>query len=573
MNIKRRSFQFTPWQESALPLLLQRLYQARGIQHVNEVEYELKQLLPIDDLLGIEKAAFLISEAIQKNKHIMIIGDFDADGATSAALAVRVLRECGAQHISYLVPNRFTLGYGLTPEIVDLAAQRKPDLLMTVDNGTSSVAGVARAHELGMQVVITDHHCVGDVLPDADAMVNPQQAGDLFASKSIAGVGVCFYVLLAVRRYLREQGWFSDNRRLPNMADYLDIVALGTVADVVGLDQNNRLLVHQGLRRIRAGHSVPGIQALLEIAKRDYRRISAADLGFAVAPRLNAAGRLDDMSLGIECLLADDSAEARRLAIQLNNLNDERREIEAQMKQEALVALQNLTLNIKDMPVALTLFDETWHQGVIGILAGRLKEQFHRPVIVFAPGEGLQLKGSARSIEGVHIRDVLDAVAKQSPDLMDKFGGHAMAAGLTLHHTKLADFSKAFVREVAKHISPEQLRAEMWSDGELLVDEFQLTSAKIIQQAGPWGQAFPEPLFDNVFDIIEQRIVGGQHLRLMLRLPGSAKIVPAIYFFVDLESWPNHRCEKVHALYQLDVNEFNGQESLQLLIRHLEAIA
>jgi len=554
--------------------ILKKIYQHRGITASSEIQYELKNLLPFAELRNIDAAVALLVTALQDRQHIMIIGDFDADGATSTALAVRALRSMGAFKVSFLVPNRFDFGYGLTPEIVAVAAKQHPDLIITVDNGISSVAGVAAAQQQGIKVLITDHHLPGNELPAAAAIVDPNQHGDYFNSKHLAGVGVCFYVMLALRSKLRELQWFSQQALTePNMAELLDIVALGTVADVVPLDANNRTLVYQGLQRIRAGKCIAGIKALLEVSKRVPTRITAADLGFALGPRLNAAGRLEDMRLGIKCLLTDDLEQARNYAQQLELLNRQRRSIESEMRQQALNVLQKLTFNSKKLPSGLCVFDQQWHQGVIGILASRLKDQYHRPVIAFAGVGNGELKGSARSIRHLHIRDVLDAIAKRHPQLISKFGGHAMAAGLSIKLEHYDAFATAFNTEVEQHLQAEDLQGEILSDGELTDADLSLTLAEILERAGPWGQAFPEPLFDNEFEIIEQRIVAEKHLRLMLKPSMGDKLLTAIKFNINLAAWPNHRCQQVHAVYKLAVNEFNGLKSVQLLIEHLSPLA
>ncbi len=557
----------------ALHPKLQAIYLARGIRQSTQLERELTSLLPFSGLLGIDAAAQLLAEAVQQDKHILIVGDFDADGATSSALAVRVLRAFGAAKVSFLVPNRFEYGSGLTPEMVDLAAKQKPDLLMTVDNGISSIEGVQRAKALNMKVLITDHHLQGDTLPEADAIVNPNQNGDTFSSKNLAGVGVCFYVLLAVRQCLKRADWFAKQQLAePNMGQYLDIVALGTVADVVPLDHNNRILVHQGLRRIRVGRCVAGITALLDIAKRKAARLTSADLGFAVGPRLNAAGRLDDMRIGIECLLTDDAAIGRQYAQQLDSLNKERREIEQEMKFKALASLERLDFDQKKMPIGLCLYDANWHQGVIGILASRLKDKYHRPVIVFADGNDGEIKGSARSVKSIHIRDALDAVTKKHPNLILKFGGHAMAAGLSINKTDFATFQTAFNEQISQHLTEQDLQGEILTDGSLDYSDLQLDFAHLLEDAGPWGQAFPEPLFDDKFEVIDQRIVGKDHLKLSLRHKDGEKIFSAIQFFTDLDSWPNHRCQQVQVVYQLNINEYNGISSVQFIVKHLQPV-
>jgi single-stranded-DNA-specific exonuclease len=506
-----------------MPQILRRIYAARAIASAQELDYSLHNLLPPDTLGGLSDAAALLQAAIVARQRILIVGDFDADGATSCALCVRGLRAMGAADVRYLVPNRFEYGYGLTPEIVEVAAQQAPALIMTVDNGIASNAGVSAARRAGMRVLITDHHLPGHSLPEADAIVNPNLPGDAFPSKALAGVGVAFYVLLALRARLREQGWFADQGiDVPNLAQWLDLVALGTVADVVPLDRNNRVLVKQGLQRIRAGSCVPGLRALLEAGGRSLARVVASDLGFAAGPRLNAAGRLDDMSLGIECLLTDDAAAARDMAAQLDALNRERREIETDMQAQALTAIENLQLDDERLPVGLCLFDPDWHQGVIGILAARIKDRLHRPVIAFARSAEGEIKGSARSVTGLHIRDVLDAVATRHPQLVQKFGGHAMAAGLSLAEADYPAFAAAFDAEVSRHMSADDLHTCLYSDGELSDGELSLGTAQQLRDAGPWGQAFPEPLFDGRFEILGQRVVGERHLKLTVKSPQGA---------------------------------------------------
>lgn len=552
--------------------LLQRIYASRSVSTPKEVEQTFDNLLPYSSLLGIDKAAGMLADAITNNKKIVIVGDFDADGATSTALAVRALRSFGAKEVQFLVPNRFAYGYGLTPELVEAAKTFSPDVIVTVDNGIANHAGVAAAKAAGWCVIITDHHLPAATLPEADVIVNPNQFHDSFPSKNLAGVGVIFYVMLAVRRELLSRNWFQQ-RKLPepNMAKLLDLVALGTVADLVPLDANNRILVHQGLRRIRAGQCIPGIVALLELADRDFTRAVASDLGFVVAARLNAAGRLDDMSLGIECLLTDDSLKAREIARILDQLNDERRSIEKDMQVQALSALDKLTAQLEgELPRGLCLFDETWHQGVIGILAARIKDRFHRPVIVFAPGQEDEIKGSARSITGLHIRDTLALIDAQYPGLIMKFGGHAMAAGLTIKRHVVEDFATIFANVVSSQLADHHLQHALLTDGELTPEEFNLDVASMLREAGPWGQAFPEPVFDDKFKILEQRIIADKHLKL--RLGKADKVIDAVAFFVDMKEWPNHRCQSVHAAYRLDVNEYKGKRSVQLIVDYLEPV-
>lgn len=554
-----------------LPLILQRIYGARGITHEDQLDKRLQYLLPFYELIDIQKTCVRLEQALREQERILIIGDFDADGATSTALAVTALQKMGAEYVHYLVPNRFEYGYGLTPGIVDVAHSWKPNIIITVDNGITSIEGVARANELGIDVLITDHHLPGEVLPQAYAIVNPNQKGDTFKSKSIAGVGVIFYVMLALRRHLADCNWFNEVRIEPNMSELLDLVALGTIADVVALDQNNRILVNQGLARIRQGKCRIGIQALIKIAGRDYSRIRESDLAFAIAPRLNAAGRLEDMSIGIACLLASNQEIAEDLAKKLDELNQERRVIETEMKEQAFAAIEALTHKVEKvaLPSALCLMDETWHQGVIGILAGRLKERYHRPVIIFSVVKN-ELKGSGRSIPGLNIRDALAAVDRQHPQLITKFGGHAMAAGLTISRINFSLFCEAFLKEVALCLSDAHGKGEILTDGSLDPQDINLDLADLIQQAGPWGQQFPEPAFDNIFELLDQRIVGQNHLKLTLRLQDGAGIFDAIAFNVSLEEWPNYRCKYVHAVYKLDINYYQGRTRLQLLIEALQ---
>lgn len=558
-------------QLAALHPLLQRIYASRQVLSVDHLDRSLEQLHDYRSLLGIDQATAILADAVMQQQNILIVGDFDADGATSTTVAVKALRMFGARSVNYLVPNRFAYGYGLTPELVQAADAFKPDLIVTVDNGIANHAGVQAAKDAGIKVVITDHHLPSETLPVADAIVNPNQHHDTFPSKNLAGVGVIFYVMLALRRVLTDRDWFKQkNITVPNMSHLLDIVALGTVADLVALDHNNRILVHQGLRRIRGGLCVPGIVGLLEVAGRDFSRVTASDLGFAVAARLNAAGRLDDMSLGIECLLAEDPVTAREMARKLDQMNQERRGIEQDMQAQAVQALNELNENLRGaLPRGLVLFDPSWHQGVIGILASRIKDRYHRPVIVFAPGMEDDIKGSARSIHGLHVRDALALLDSRHPGLIKKFGGHAMAAGLTIARDKLDLFSQLFDEIVTQQITEDQLRHCLVSDGELSEAEMTLEVAAMLRDAGPWGQAFPEPLFDGVFRIVEQRLVGDKHLKL--RLMKDNILIDAIAFFVDTAVWPNHRCEFIRAAYRLDINEYKGRSTIQLIIEHLEA--
>lgn len=577
-----------PLDVTALHPLLQRVYAARGVSHSAELDLSLERMLPVATLQGVEAAARLLAEHRRQGR-VLVVGDFDADGATSSALVVRALRSMNFAHVDFLVPNRFRFGYGLTPEIVALAATRHPSLIVTVDNGVSSVEGVEAARARGIAVLVTDHHLPGAVLPRADVMVNPNLVGATFGSRALAGVGVAFYVMAALARLLGDTEFRA--------ADLLDLVALGTVADVVTLDHNNRVLVAQGLRRIRAGRCVPGIRALLEVAGRRLDQISAAELGFVVAPRLNAAGRLTDMSIGIACLLTDDVAVATRLAGELTRLNEERREIEQRMQLEAVDIVADMRVDAADaLAVGLCLFDETWHQGVVGLVAGRIKDRLHRPVVAFARAENGALRGSARSIVGVHIRDALDSIAARHPGLLLKFGGHAMAAGMTLLESDLERFRAAFSAEIAERADAETLTGVMHSDGELRDADLCVDTARILRGGGPWGQGFPEPVFDGEFKVVEARIVGSRHLKLQLRPvsnwpettgreatgrdatgrePGPRAIDAIAFGYVggageDVAMGPG---KQVRVVYRLEINEYRGVESVQLNCQHLVAIA
>jgi len=555
--------------------VLQRIYQGRGITSSTELEKSLAHLHPWHSLSHIQAAADLLYAALLKQARILIIGDFDADGATATAIAVTALKQFGFQHVDYLVPNRFTYGYGLTPEIVEAAMAFHPDMIITVDNGVASHQGVATAKAKGIQVLITDHHLPAPTLPEADVIVNPNLQNDAFPSKALAGCGVIFYVMLALRHTLREKNYFQQTQHPePNPTHWLDLVALGTVADVVPLDKNNRILVHQGLQRIQAKQCCPGILALLDVAGRTPEQITAADLGFFIGPRLNAAGRLEDMSLGIACLLAKTTEEAQAMAVHLNTLNQERRAIEAHMQQAAWTALAPLQLSADtpDLPAGICLYDENWHQGVIGILAGRLKDKLHRPVIAFAKTSDTELKGSARSIPGIHIRDMLDYIATRHPDLLEKFGGHAMAAGLSLKEENFKRFTRIFNATIEKHSTPELLQAQLFTDGALQANEINTALAALLQQAGPWGTSFPEPVFDNQFQLLQQYLVGGKHLKMRLSLPGHSAIIDAIAFSVDTTRWPNPHANKLHAVYRLDINEYRGLRKVQLIVDHLTPI-
>ena len=557
---------------SDTPQILQRVLLGRGVTSEAQLDHRLAKLHAPQSMRGMQAAVELLVQAVRAQERILIVGDFDADGATSSTLAVLALGAMGAPAVEFLVPNRFDYGYGLTPEIVEVARDYQPDLLVTVDNGISSIDGVAAAKAAGMKVIVTDHHLPGEALPEADAIVNPNQPDCEFPSKNLAGVGVIFYLLSRLRSALEEAGWFRDSDiAAPNMAEYLDLVALGTVADLVPLDHNNRILVHQGIARIRAGRCRPGISALLEVAGRDQARLSTTDIGFIIGPRINAAGRLDDIGTGIRCLLTQDPTEARALAAELDALNRDRKAIEQGMQREALAALEKLQLE-GEIPWSLCLYDEHWHQGVVGILASRIKEKFHRPVIVFAEGDNGLIKGSARSIPGLHIRDALSDVAARQPDLISKFGGHAMAAGLSLPAENLAAFREAFEQAVRSRLDAAQLQAVIDSDGALEPGEFTMETAALLRACAPWGQAFPEPLFDGEFLLLQQRIVGERHLKMVVAPVGDPqRALDAIAFNVDTDQWPQP-AEKIRLAYKLDINEYRGRQSLQLMVDFLEAL-
>ena len=551
--------------------LLSRIYAARGVRSPVELQKELRLLAPPAALRHIDRAVELLHTALRERWRILIVADFDADGATGCALAVRGLRALGAADVTYRVPNRFEHGYGLTPEIVAVAAEARPDLLITVDNGISSHDGVRAAQAAGIKVLITDHHPPGRELPPAEAIVNPNQPGDAFPSKHLAGVGVMFYVLTALRARLREAGWFAERGVAePNLAQYLDLVAFGTVADVVRLDHHNRILVEQGLRRIRQGQCAPGIVALAEVAGRNRARLNAADIGFYLAPRLNAAGRLEDMSQGIECLLNDDLDQARAIARRLDDINRQRGDLTAEIHAQALERIERIERDAGDLPFGLCLFDPDWHQGVVGIIAGRLKERLHRPVIVFAPDRDGTIKGSGRSVEGMHLRDALAAVATEHPGLIGHFGGHAMAAGLGLPVARFEPFSRAFDAEIRQRLTADDLRGCLFSDGELEPADFSLDTARLLREAGPWGQGFPEPLFDGEFEVMSHQVMrDGKTLKLRLQPQGTSLTLEAIAFRRAADFAPG--TSRVRIAYRLDVNDWRG-ERLQLLVEHLETV-
>ena len=561
----------------SIPAILKRIYINRGITDVAQLETSARGLHSYQQLGGIDQAVELLFQAINEQKRIIVVGDFDADGATSSALSVLALRMLGSNNVDYLVPNRFEDGYGLSPEVVDQALELGAEIIMTVDNGVSSIEGVRYAKENGITVLVTDHHLPGQVLPDVDAMVNPNLDSCAFPSKALAGVGVAFYLMMALCVYMRKQNWFAQQgMQEPKLMELIDLVALGTVADVVPLDENNRILVHQGLQRIRAGKARPGIQALIEVAKRDARRLVASDFGFALGPRINAAGRLDDMSFGVELLMSNNIHAARRMASELDGLNQTRKEIEEGMKQEAMAFCERLQFGENsELPYGLALFQRDWHQGVIGILASRIKEKFHRPVIAFADGGEGTIKGSCRSIPGLHMRDALDVIDTQNPGLIIKFGGHAMAAGLTIKEQDFERFSRLFDEVVKKELDEAALKGVIMSDGELKPEEFSMHVAEQLRSGGPFGQAFPEPIFDGEFKVLHQKLVGEKHLKLMLeplyKGHPTNVMIDGIAFNVDLRRWPDASVKTVRLAYKLDVNEFRGNQSLQLMIDLIEA--
>ena len=551
--------------------LLDRLYRSRHIKNACQLDRTLAAIHNPNLMSGLDDAVALLLEAYEKQQKIVIVGDFDADGTTSTALAVLALRQLGFVNVAYLVPNRFEQGYGLSVAVAQEALALDVELLITVDNGVSSHEGVAFLKERGVNVIVTDHHLPPESLPSADAIINPNLAHCGFPSKNLAGVGVAFYLMLALRAKFRELGMF-DAKNQPNFTELLDLVALGTVSDVVPLDQNNRILVYQGLARIKAQRCRFGIRALAEVAKRDLAGFSASDLGFSIAPRLNAAGRLDNMSVGVELLLAEDMENARALALELDSLNQARKEIEQGMKLEALKICQNLTALENQLPHSIVLYQADWHQGVLGIVASRIKDQFHRPVIAFAQEQDGILKGSARSIPGLHIRDALERVYSQHPDLILKFGGHAMAAGLSINENYFADFQRIFNETVSELLAQEQLQGSIWTDGELSVNELNLNTAERLKSAGPWGQAFPEPLFDGEFKILQQRLVGEKHLKMMVESKLGGPLMDAIAFNVDTRYYPDLSIKTAKLVYKLDINEFRGNRDIQLLIDYIEPL-
>lgn len=563
IQIKQRPYLTRPEDFQGVPAFIAQILARRGVQSEQELEFKLKHLLA-PNLKGLTQAIALLDQAIDQHKKIVIVGDYDADGATSTALMILALREMGAE-VNYLVPDRFKYGYGLTPAIADLAfAKFQPQVLVTVDNGISSHAGVAQAQALGMQVVITDHHLTTKETPAAEAVVNPNQLGCEFPSKALAGVGVAFYLLANLSSHRAQQAKSSAK-----MTQYLDLVALGTYADVAALDYNNRILVDAGMKRIQQQQCRVGISALLDIAGRDAGQLKAQDLGFVLGPRINAAGRMETMDIGIECLLAEDYSSAYVLAQQLNQLNVERRQVETQMKQDALTALAQFKLDETETPAALILFEPHWHQGVIGIVAGRLKEQFHRPAIVFAADDdGEHIKGSARSIEGIHIRDAIESVAEQSPHLVSHFGGHAAAAGLTIKKQHFDEFKQQFV-QLIQTMDEALFQATLWTDGVLPTEALNLDTVHLLQHLSPWGQKFPSPVFEGQFQVLDYRWLKELHLKLRLALD-NGQVVDAIAFNAADKFSFDPMQSSVHLVYELEQNSFNGQVSLQLRVLHLQ---
>lgn len=553
------------------PDCLRRVLAARGINTEDKLFFELSDLPRPERMLGMDMAVSLLTKALQQQWKVTVVADFDSDGATSCALAIRGLKAFGLKHIDFIVPNRFVHGYGLTPELLDeIPLGKQPDLLLTVDNGIAAIAGVREARERGIRVLVTDHHLAADTLPEADAIINPNQPDDSFPSKNLAGVGVCFYLLLGLRQALREQNWFEQQSiKEPNVADWLDIVALGTVADVVPLDQLNRTLVDLGLKRMRQRRACAGILALAQVAGREAAKLASPDLAFSIAPRLNAAGRMEDMGLGINLLLIDNWQQALTMAAQLDQINLERRAVEQQMQQDALQMLNTLSLETENTAPGYCLFDSDWHQGVIGLLASRIKEKLHRPVIAFAPGNEGEIKGSARSIAGVHIRDVLARIASQHPELLQRFGGHAMAAGLTLKQTDFEAFSQAFEMALSEMVDPAVYQQHLDSDGELHHAEINLELAELIPHAAPWGQGFEEPRFHGLFEVVDWRLVGQEqdHLRLSLKVADERQIT-AMAFRHGKPDWLE-RGTKVLIRYRLAVNEFRATKSVQFLVDDL----
>jgi len=579
--IKHRSLPDKTELPDTLHPVIKRVLAARDVHSADELNYRLQNLLPYSLLLGIDKAVELLYQALTQQSRILIVADFDADGATSCATAVKALQQMGAKKVGFLVPNRKEHGYGLTPEIVDVALKESflahvpagdgPDLLITVDNGISSIDGVDAAKKQGMRVLVTDHHVAGNELPKADAIINPKQKGDQFPSKNLCGVGVIFYVMMALRAHLRDVGWFNEQGIAEtNLAEFLDLVALGTVADVVALDYNNRILVEQGLRRIRAGHCCPGIRALIQAAGRDQSHLVASDLGFYLGPRLNAAGRMDDMSYGIACLLSEDDITAIQHAELLQMFNQERRFEEGKMQREALQMLESLG-DTEQLPIGICLFEERWHQGVVGILAARIKDRLHRPVIIFTHDKDNKIRGSGRSVAGVHIRDVIDTIAAKNPGMICHFGGHAMAAGLTIPRSQFKAFQKAFNEEVSQNLSADALYGTILTDGELSENDFNLELAEQLRTISPWGHEFPEPIFEGEFEVLGRRLLKEKHLKMQVRPLGGQQPIDVIAFNTVDTDWPP-KVNRVRLAYRLEINVFRGLRNLQLMASYVAAV-
>ena len=573
IKIAQRELQHHLPESEEYSLVLRRIFAARGVDVAEELDRRTSKILSYKKLKDIDKAVKVVYKAMQENSQIIVVGDFDSDGATSTALLVSMLRKFGAQNTDFIIPHRQKHGYGLSIAIVEeLLDKYDPGLVITVDNGISNIEGVQKLKDKGVDVVITDHHLYSGVLPAADAIVNPNQEGCEFPSKNLAGVGVVFYLLVALRRFLHDNTWFENKQiELPSMLNQLDLVALGTVADVVPLDANNRLLVHYGLEVIKNRNCRVGISALLAIGRRDQAQIIASDLSYCVGPRLNAAGRLADMTLGVKCLLADDPIDADNMADKLNRLNTERRQIEIEMQDSADESLSQINYSGEDAPYAICLHSETWHQGVIGILASRLKESYHRPAAIFtSDGDGF-MKGSCRSLAKLNIRDVLCSISVSHPGIIEKFGGHAMAAGLTIKADKFEEFKEIFNNIVASKLTLDDLNSTIFTDGLLPADYINLDFANTLNSCGPWGQAFPEPIFENTFHIIDQRIVGNNHLKLLLEIDETTT-VNAILFNSDTNIWPNYDCVKAKFAFKLDINEYRGRKQVQLIVSHIDPV-
>ena len=557
-----------------IPLLLQRVYALRGITSMQELDYTTRNLCNYDNLDGTHTAVEIVYSAMQNNKRIMIVGDFDTDGATSTALMIKALKKMGCKHVDYIIPNRFDDGYGLSISVIKRALLKKADLIITVDNGVSAIEAVEFAKQSNLTVIITDHHLCSEQLPAADAIINPNLPNSSFPSKHLAGVGVAFYFMLALRAKLRKENWFASNKLAEyNITNLLDLVALGTIADVVKLDRNNRILVHQGISRIRAGYCCEGIKALLDISRRDPLTLTSTDLAYYIAPRLNAAGRMDSMSLSVELLLCEDYDSAIKQATDLDTLNHDRKLIEQTMYQEALSYIEQVEQKNSTFPNALVVHHPQWHQGIIGIVSARLKDKHYRPVICFASTEDGLLKGSGRSIEGIHLRDILDKLNERYPDILVSFGGHAMAAGLSIQEKDLDQFSAHFEALITEQLDLDVLEQIIETDGEIDNQDFNYAIAKQLKESGPWGEGFTEPTFDGDFIVHQQRLFAEKHLKLVLEPKNGGPIIEGIYFNVNLTQWPDNTIKIVKIVYQLDVNDFRGNQAVKLMIRHIWPIA